>query len=127
MNKELTKDKQTEETLIQMKQEYERLETQDSALKKRKKWLSSFVEEWERLNREELELLEEVSFLSQGTHSEAHALQGLDERELVSRQGRMIADNELGDIDYQQRKVRSELEEVDNNLDRQKKAVYENG
>ncbi|WP_321389037.1 hypothetical protein [uncultured Enterococcus sp.] len=125
--REVSDDKKAEEALFDLRQEYDRLEQQDSAIKKRKKQLSDFVTSWEQLNKAELEILEEVSFLSQGTHSEAHALRSFDERELVTRQGRMSIDAEFDDIEHQQRKVKNELEEVESNLDRQKKAVYENG
>lgn len=123
----MTKDKKAEETLFKLRQQYDELEEQESTIKNKKKRLSDFKEEWEQLNRAELEILEEVSFLSQGTHSEAHALQSLDERELVTKQGRMAIDSESEDIDNQQRKVRNELEEVESNIDREKKAVYANG
>lgn len=122
-----TQEREAEETLFTLRQEYDRLEEQESTIRKRKKQLSDFVESWEQLNRAELEILEEVSFLSQGTHSEAHALRSFDERELVTRQGRMSIDTEFEEIEHQQRKVKRELEEVENNLDRQKKAVHGNG
>lgn len=122
-----TQEREAEETLFTLRQEYDRLEEQESTIKKRKKQLSDFVESWERLNRAELEILEEVSFLSQGTHSEAHSLRSFDERELVIRQGCMSIDTEFEKIEHQQRKVKRELEEVENKLDRQKKAVHGNG
>lgn len=118
-------DKRAEETLFNMRQEYARLEEEDSTLKKRKDQLSHLMEDWEQLNKAELEILEEVHFLSQGTHSEAHALRSVDEREHVTKQGQLAIDTEIEHADFEERKIKNKLDELESDIDRQKKAVYE--
>ncbi|MBP1047149.1 hypothetical protein I6N96_12780 [Enterococcus sp. BWM-S5] len=121
----MTDRKMTEEALFEMKKDHESLEQEENTIKKTKKRISNFMEEWQRLNNAEMEILDEVAFLSQGTHSEGHALRSLDEREIVIGQTRSMVDFELDELDHKQKCLRMEIDDLESDIDRQQKAVYE--
>ncbi|MHC5218148.1 hypothetical protein ACYSNR_15920 [Enterococcus sp. LJL128] len=125
MNEKNVSEKEKQlERLNELKQEHWKAEEKERIFGKAKKYLNLAMEEYNHLNKEELALLDEIAFLSDGTTANSHAERGLHEREETARHSRFMLESEYEELDEQERKTKVAREELEEQIGRQQRTVY---
>lgn len=93
-----------EELLQDIHKQKDCVEEERFFVKKQKQELEAFIEEWHYHSQEEHALLEEVAYLSEGTHSHRHATISLMDQEEETHKSQRLFDNFYEEVeDYEKR------------------------
>lgn len=117
MNKDQWKD------LEELKRQYDFLEEEQDFVKKARQKMEAFLDDWHDNCREELNLLDEVVYISQGTPSNQKATLALVNQEAQNNRTNWVFENFYEKLAEYQKRLATQMRTTEAEIDTRKREV----